>query len=273
MKNDAPAQLQRMLTSRLFVVRPRMATLLRFFVEESLRNGGGPISQQSIAAHALPLPDNFQPTKSAYVRTHVARLRRAIRDYYATIGKHDPLVFSLTQGPYRLVVTEVQHRAWTDGNGHDRSSPATAAVPKRELPTLLIVEPEDGACLNGHAGIGRKVGFQLATSLVESPFVTAAGPLTRDRLAMHASPLLEIATAWGYDYVCDASIAPDGGSGLVCSATATDVQHRQAILDDATTIRADDHAASADGIAGWLFHRLSDTFMVKRIDTHGGAGG
>lgn len=273
MKHNASSQLQRMLASRLFVVRPRMATLLRFFVEESLRNGGGPISQQSIAAHALPLPDNFQPTKSAYVRTHVARLRRALRDYYATSGRHDPLVFSLTQGPYRLVVTEGQHHDATSGNGHVRTGSLTTTTPKRELPTLLLLEPEDGACLNGHTGIGRNVAMQLAASLVESPFVIAAGPLTRDRLATHGSPLLDIASVWGYDYVCDASIAPDGASGLCCAATATDVQHRQHILEDSTTIRANGPAASADGIAGWLFHRLSNAFMIKRIDTHGGTGG
>jgi hypothetical protein len=273
MKHDAPAQLQRMLASRLFVVRPRMAALLRFFVEESLRNGGGPISQQSIAAHALPLPDDFQPTKSAYVRTHVARLRRALRDYYATTGRHDPLTFSLTQGPYRLVATQAKRREWTDGNGRDPAGSLTTTIPKRELPTLLLVEPEDGACLNGHTGIGRNVAMQLAASLVESPFVTAAGPLTRERLATHASPLLDIASVWGYDYVCDASIAPDGTSGLCCAATATDVHHRQHILEDATTIRADGPAASANGIAGWLFHRLSNALMIKRIDTHGGTGG
>ena len=267
MPHDVVCQLQRMLDSRLFVVRPRMATLLRFFVEESSRNGGDPITQQSIAAHALPLPDDFQPTKSAYVRTHVARLRRALRDYYATTGRDDPIIFSLTPGPYRLIVTEVQRRDWTnDGHGE----PPVTTISKRNLPTLLLVEPNDDGCLNGHAGIGRNVALQLGASLAESPFVTAAGPLTRERLAKHATPLIEIASQWGYDYVCDASISPDGASALVCTATATDVHHRQPVFEDSTTIREDGHAAA--GIVGWLFHRLSEAFMMKRMDTHGGAG-
>lgn len=88
-----------------------------------------------------------------------------------------------------------------DGKGHDPAAPTMDAGPKRGLPTLLLVEPEDGACHNGHTGIGR-----------------------------------------------GSSIAPDGASGLGCSATAS-------------------------GIADWLVHRLSTIFMVKRMDTHGGAGG
>ena len=269
MSREATQQLQRMLDSRLFVVRPRMATLLRFFVEESVRNGGEPITQQSIANHALPLPDDFQPTKSAYVRTHVTRLRRALRDYYATTGRDDPLIFNLTPGPYRLIITEAEPRAGTDGEGSGGADPTV--ISKRNLPTLLLLEPDDGACPDGHKGIGRNVALQLAASLAESPFVTAAGPLTRDRLAAHTAPVVEIASQWGYDYVCDASIACDGTSSLVCTATVTDVHHRQPVFEDSTTIREDGKAA-ADGVAGWLFHRLSEAFMFKRMDTHGGVG-
>jgi hypothetical protein len=269
MSHDALKQLQRMLDSRLFIVRPRMAALLRFFVEESSRNGGGPITQQSVAAHALPLPDDFQPTKSAYVRTHVARLRRALRDYYATIGRDDPIIFSLTPGPYQLIVAEAQRRERNNGNGHAATTSATNVISKRNLPTLLLVAPDDGACLDGHKGIGRDVALQLAASLAGSPFVTAAGPLTRDRVAAHATPVVEIASQWGYDYVCDSSITPDGASGLVFTATATDVHHGQPVFEDSTTIREDGHAA-ADGVAGWLFHRLSEAFMMQRMDTHGG---
>ena len=54
-----------MLRSRVFAERPRSAELLRYFVEESIRNGCAPISQQSIAAGALGRGDDFSPALSA----------------------------------------------------------------------------------------------------------------------------------------------------------------------------------------------------------------
>jgi len=255
------AQLQRMLDRRFFVVRPRMASLLRFFVEESLRQDGGPIAQQAIATHALSLPDGFQPTKSSYVRTQVTRLRQAVLDYYATVGRDDPIIFSVTPGPYRLIVTEAE----PTGVGTD-GGPAAPEVNRRHWPTLLFLEPDDDGCLGRHQGIGKRVSLHLAASLVECPFVNASGPLRRSRLVAEGVSLEHVAAQLGYDYACALTLECTGDSGLACATTVDDVRDGRRILEETTTIQAADDEPAAESVAHWIVHRISHTFMNLRID-------
>lgn len=252
------AQLQRMLDRRFFVVRPRMASLLRFFVEESLRQDGGPIAQQAIATHALSLPDGFQPTKSSYVRTQVTRLRQAVLDYYATVGRDDPIVFSVTPGPYRLIVTEARTAA--------DAAADTPHVNRQLWPTLLFLEPDDGGCLARHEGLGRLVSLHLAAGLVECPFVNASGPLRRSRLTTEGTSLEHVAAELGYDYACAITLACTDDAGLTCSTAIDDVRDGRRILDETTALQAADDDAAAAGVAHWIVHRISHTFMNLRID-------
>lgn len=95
-----------MLPSREFVTQPRMAKLLRFFVEESVRTDFKPINPRLIATHALGLEEGFNPTQSAYVRVNVARLWRAVEKYNARYDGVDPVVLEITPGPDRVIVKE-----------------------------------------------------------------------------------------------------------------------------------------------------------------------
>jgi hypothetical protein len=237
-----------------------MASLLRFFVEESLRTGGAVITQQSIATHVLSLPDGFRPSKSAYVRTHVTRLRQALHDYYETTGRDDPIIFTITSGPYRLIVSEAPAVA------DDNAAAEAGRIVKRLLPMLLIVEPDEGGCLARQTGIGRTVALQLLDSLVDSPFVTAAGPLLRSRLGDIKKSPEAIAADWGYDHVCDITLGHAGEGALVCSASATDINHAQRLFEETTTIRQQDDRLAAEGVANWLYHRISHVFMTLRVD-------
>lgn len=98
-------QLDRMLRSRVFAERPRSAELLRYFVEQSIRNGFAPISQRAIAADALGHSADFSPAQSAAVRVKMARLRDALDRWYQGPGRGDPVVLGISGGPYRLVAT------------------------------------------------------------------------------------------------------------------------------------------------------------------------
>jgi hypothetical protein len=257
------AQLQRMLDRRFFVVRPRMASLLRFFVEESLRQDGGPIAQGAIATHALSLPDGFRPTKSSYVRTQVTRLRQAVIAYYDTVGRDDPIIFSVTPGPYRLVVTE----AGPPANGAAGGAASTRQMTRRHRPSLLFLEPDDDRCLARYQGIGPLVALHLASGLVDCPFVTGSGPLRRSRLAAEGDSLEQVAAELGYDFACAPALDSSGDSGLTCSATIDDVRDGRRILDETTTLRATDDDTTAAGVAHWIVHRISQAFMSLRLDT------
>lgn len=263
------AQLERMLESRLFVVRPRMAAMLRFFVEESLRNGGAAINQRLIATHALSLPSDFRPTKSAYVRTHVTRLRQALGDYYATVGRDDTIIFSITPGPYRLVVTEALPAAGAslEGPRHAVAQSSVRLVDARlAKATLVVIELDDERCLGPQRGLGREVASGLMVRLVESPFVRASGPLLRSRLAEERLTGEAAAGRWGYDYLCDATLSPANDAGVVCKAAVIGVPGGRRILDESTTIHRQQGEPLAESLGNWLFHRISEVFMQLRID-------
>lgn len=258
-----------MLQSRLFVVRPRMAAMLRFFVEESLRNGGAAINQRLIATHALALPSDFRPTKSAYVRTHVTRLRQSIGDYYASVGRDDPIIFSITPGPYRLVVTEAQPATGTSlawaGVGGTESSARLSDV-RLEKAALVVVELDDERCRSAQRGLGREVASRLVVQLVDSPFVRASGPLLRSRLAEEMLSGEAAAARWGYEYLCDATLSPADDDGVDCTAAIIGVRGGRRMLDESTTIHRQQGEPLAESAANWLFHRISEVFMQRRID-------
>lgn len=256
---SARQQLEKMLASRLFIVRPRMAGLLRFFVEESLRNGGEAISQGLIASHALALPGDFQPTRSGYVRTHVTRLRQALEDYYSTVGRDDPIVFSITPGPYRLVVTErLPHSGAKDlAERPLRTTPAD----RRLWPTLLVLEADDDLCLDSRREIGGSVALTLTSDLVFSPFVRTSGPLLRSRLDELGLSGQAVALQHDYHYLCEIVLSDAGETGIACTVVVTDVRRGERIVDESVTVREEHETPLRKALAAWLYHRVSEAFM------------
>ena len=230
-----------------------MAKLLRFFVEESVRSGYQPISQRQIAIHALGLRDEFRPSKSAHVRVVVRRLRAALDAYSASAGQADSLVFRVTTGPYRLVVDLAPGHALDEPIGQlaDASRP-----PRRGLPTLLLVEPAVESELEGDGRLGRDVALLVASGLVGSDFVTAAGPLLRATIApTHAVP--QFAASLGFDYVVDSVIRrlDDRRLRLTVDVSGTD-GGGPILADQADVGPCTDAHAAAEEVARWLFHRI-----------------
>jgi len=251
-------QLERMLATHFFVIRPRMSRLLRFIVEEHLRTDGEPVDQRSIAMSAMDLPDNFHPSRDARVRTSVMRLRKSLADYYATVGCDDPVTFSVTPGPYRL---EVERRA------PRRDSAPTEAIVRGPLPTLLVLEPaysspaqpEDG--LDG--GVAGKIAGRLSQHFIGSAFVTATAPLARKRLAELASAVPDIGAMWGYHFVIDPMVRVEQDGALTCGISVISCGDGSTLCERSTTIRIDPPTID-DTVAAWMFHQVSDAFVNHR---------
>ena len=260
--SDTRRQLERMLLARDFVSRQRIARLLRFFIEESLRNGHEPIDQRSIALQALHLSDEFSPSRSAYVRVNVARLRKTVAAYFAESGRHDPIVFEVTNGPYRLIATR--------RDGVPDPTPALAAREARRLrPLLLLGEPGMSGGQAGHEAVGRRAALRAANLLLESMLVTVSGPVLHTRPVAHETPLADLATTLGFDYWTDTQIH-----------TADDAWHiRIAIVDTGTgkpvreatgalgAFATSDEAA--DALAAWMFHSVGDCFATQPRGSEG----
>jgi hypothetical protein len=254
---QARRQLERMLRSREFLVRPRIMRLLRYFVEASIQTGFEPINQRLIATQALGLSDDFNPNLSAYVRVNIARLRKAIDCYYAGSGRHDPLVFEITRGPYRLIAARITP-------GTDSVTPQAAREARRSRPLLLVVEPDvEGVKDADGEPLARAIGVRLACQLVESTLVTVSGPLARDRVAPGEASVADAAAMLGYDYVADATIRAVGTRWSVRLAVV-DTENGSAIDQAADTLGpCADAAEVIDAIAAWFFHRIGDCFASR----------
>ena len=230
--------------------------MLRFLVEESIRNGFAPISQRLIATHGLGFDDDFNPTKSADVRVKVARLRRAIDRYYDAAGRGNPVVLAISSGPYRLIATE---------NGLANDSWEGAVEARRRRPMLVLVEPEVNGMRQGHDSLAGGVGLRLVSLLVDSPFVTVSGPLSRDRLSAAAESAASLAGRLGYDYAAQPEIHIADPKWRV-RMTVTDTQlGKLAAKFEQAFVPPDPPAIipAAEAIASLLFHRIGEVFSGR----------
>jgi hypothetical protein len=244
-----------MLRSRELVVRPRTARLLRFFVEESLRNDFAPIQQRFIGTHVLGLGDDFHPTHSAHVRVNIARMRKAIDGYYAGAGRVDAILFTVSQGPYRLVVAR-------RSPSEPSILPLDARKARRRRPLVLVVEPQAVGIMDGLDGLTRGVGTRVASLLVESTLITASGPLLRERLEDVAESAAALAATLGYEYVTETSLRITEArwtAGMRIVDTLTD----QAVGESAGALGPfPDTPAAVEAVATWIYHRIGDYFAT-----------
>ena len=255
---DVRLQLERMVRAVEFAVRPRAARMLRFFVEESIRTGFAPITQRVIATQALGLDEDFNPTQSALVRVNVSRLRRAIELYFAGSGRHDPVVFELTPGPYRILG---MRNTQADP---DDLPPQPPREVRRSLPLLLFVEP-DGQDLDEATTrlLGPHIGLRVTSQFVESTLVMLSGPLSRDRLTAlaagdHRGPaaVATVADSLGYDFVADCTLCTTDGRwcpqlSIIDAGTGAVIKHAADPLGPFA-----DPAAAAQGVADWIIAAL-----------------
>jgi hypothetical protein len=248
-------QLARMLQSQAFAARPRSASLLRFVVEESVRNGLEPLGQRLIAVHGLGLDADFSPTRSAEVRVKVARLRGALARYYAGPGRDDPLVFAISPGPYRLIVS---------GNGASPHHPGAIAARESRgvLPTLLLVEPIVQGGQPGQQRLVADISLHLGGLLAESTLVNVSGPLPHARIAAATEPPAVVAAALGYEYVAEAEIDTVAPQWMVRMAVSDTRPGRPASAFD-SVFEPGGTTPPAEAIAAWMYHRISACFVVR----------
>lgn len=95
--------LARLLASPSFTKSAQLTNFLRFVVEETLDGRGDRIKAYTIATGALGRDEAFDPQRDPIVRVEAARLRRALRSYYANGGGDDAVHIELPTGTYTPV--------------------------------------------------------------------------------------------------------------------------------------------------------------------------
>ncbi len=91
------------LASAPFSKSAQLTNFLRFVVEETLAGRSERIKAYTIATAALGRDESFDPQADPIVRVEAARLRRALKTYYADGGAAQPIVIELPTGTYAPV--------------------------------------------------------------------------------------------------------------------------------------------------------------------------
>src|SRR5690349_8629399 len=93
-------QKKRILEFPMFRNSPVLSRFLEFIICETIQNRELQIKEYSIAINVLRRPRHFNPSGDSIVRIHAGRLRRALNDYYLTMGLYDPIVIQIPKGGY-----------------------------------------------------------------------------------------------------------------------------------------------------------------------------
>ncbi len=93
-------QSKRILAHPSFSNSQILSNFLEFIISEVIHNREQQIKEYSIAVNVLKRPLDFNPHEDAIVRIHAGRLRRALSEYYFTMGIHDPIIIQISKGSY-----------------------------------------------------------------------------------------------------------------------------------------------------------------------------
>ncbi len=93
-------QLQRILDSEFFRRSTRMERFLTFAVERTLEGHAGELKEYTLGREVFSRGDDYDPRVDSIVRVEAQRLRRKLREYYASQGSGDPVVIKFPAGAY-----------------------------------------------------------------------------------------------------------------------------------------------------------------------------
>ncbi len=99
-ETDILVELNRILSSDLFSRSSVLSKFLKFIVEETIACRTEELKEYTIAVSALGKSTDFNPQIDAIVRIHAGRLRRLLKEYYASSGKTDAIKIELVSGTY-----------------------------------------------------------------------------------------------------------------------------------------------------------------------------
>jgi TolB-like protein len=97
---EIEAELDRILSSKVFAAAQRSQAFLRYVVERSLADAPTALKEFSIAMDVFGRGPDYDPAIDATVRVEAGRLRSRLREYYDLEGSDDPISIDVPKGGY-----------------------------------------------------------------------------------------------------------------------------------------------------------------------------
>ena len=98
--NEVRAAVARITASAVFVNSDRLCRFLRFTVNSWLAGEGDQIKEYSIGREVFDRDGNYDPRTDPIVRVEARRLRKKLDEYYAGVGRDEPLKLYYPKGCY-----------------------------------------------------------------------------------------------------------------------------------------------------------------------------
>ena len=127
------AQVEKVLSNKLFTRSTRLCRFLRFSVEQTLAGNGGQLKEQIIGVEVFDRKPDYDPRIDPIVRVEARRLRAKLKAYYTSPGRGDQVMIGLPKGAY-LPFFKTRGAAVRD-------QPALAAVPQASAKKSIAVLP------------------------------------------------------------------------------------------------------------------------------------
>src|SRR5580658_6231876 len=97
------ALIERVAAGEQFSRSARLRDFLLYVGRQSLKEGCPEIHEQEIGAKVFGRPISYDRSADNIVRVNATELRKRIESYFESNAAHEPLVFEIPRGAYRLV--------------------------------------------------------------------------------------------------------------------------------------------------------------------------
>lgn len=124
-----------LLADPAFARSPKMVRLLEYLVSASARGEGAQLKSYTVAVDGLGKSPDFDPQVDSYARVSVARLRRALDNYYAHAEADHPYRLTIDNGTYEVRLVE-RDRPGTVKDDVDLRGRATT---RRQFTIALVI--------------------------------------------------------------------------------------------------------------------------------------
>ena len=203
-------QLERLLRSPDFKATPQQAAFFKYVVDQTLAGNADRIKGYTVATEVFGRRADFDQSIDPIVSIQAARLRVALKKYYRSAGRHDPICIDIPKGTY--VPTFDEQAPGDDYITAKRTAPAgvTATWPVilvRPL-TNLTANPEDD-----YLAIG--LTTELAHALGHYREIRVLQALPRDQRS--------IPSGAGIDFIIDGNVRR-GPSGITVAIRLGDAK-------------------------------------------------
>ena len=135
-------ELREVLSSRTFARAQRLVKLLEYIAEKSFQGQADQVCEYSIATEVLGRPPGFDPAQDAISRVEIHRLRKKLRDYYATEGLHRPIKIIIPPGTYTPIFLPETNGAVAVRMNEEAAAELMDVVP---VPTAVSEAPQIAA--------------------------------------------------------------------------------------------------------------------------------